>query len=91
MVYQLLMSTADIAYGTNGLPYAVRKQGAGLANLDSALATTAYITTKDKNGNVMDKTKIELGDDPQKKGEYVLSFTINNFGDKDLSYKLVLT
>ena len=25
----------------------------GLANLEKALATTAYITTKDKNGNII--------------------------------------
>ena len=88
MVYQLLMSTADIALNKNGSPYAVRKQGAGLANLMSAIETTAYITTKDENGNVMDKTKLELGDDPDKKGVYVLNFTVNNFGSKDLTYKL---
>ncbi len=88
LVYQLLMSTADIALNTNGLPYAVRKQGAGLANLASALATTAYITTKDADGKEMDKTKIELGDDPKKTGEYEMTFTINNFGKKNLSYEL---
>jgi len=88
MVYQLLMSTADIALNTNGSPYAVRKQGAGLANLASALATTAYISTKDAEGNEMDKTKIELGDDPEKTGKYEMTFTINNFGKKTLSYEL---
>lgn len=88
LVYQLLMSTADIALNTNGSPYAVRKQGAGLANLASALATTAYVTTKDAEGNVMDKTKIELGDDPEKTGKYEMTFTINNFGKKTLSYEL---
>ena len=88
LVYQLLMSTADIALNTNGSPYAVRKQGAGLANLASALATTAYITTKDADGNEMDKTKIELGDDPEKTGVYEMSFTINNFGKKKLSYEV---
>ncbi|MBQ3559002.1 MAG: leucine-rich repeat protein [Agathobacter sp.] len=88
LVYQLLMSTADIALNTNGSPYAVRKQGAGLANLASALATTAYITTKDAEGNEMDKTKIELGDDPEKTGKYEMSFTINNFGKKTLSYEI---
>ena len=88
LVYQLLMSTADIALNTNGLPYAVRKQGAGLANLINSINTTGYITTKDKDGNVMDKTKIELGDDPEKKGEYVLNFTVNNIGDKELTYEI---
>ena len=88
LIYQLLMSTADIALNTNGLPYAVRKQGAGLANLANALATTAYITTKDADGNEMDKTKLELGDDPEKTGVYEMTFTINNFGKKTLSYEL---
>ncbi len=88
MIYQLLMSTADIALNKNGQPYAVRKQGAGLANLMNAINTTGYLTTKDKNGNVMDKTKIELGDDPQKNGVYELNFTINNIGDTELVYNL---
>ncbi len=88
MVYQLLMSTADIALNTNGLPYSVRKQGAGLANLLSATQTPAYITTQDENGKDMDKTKLELGDDPEKTGVYTMSFTVNNIGDKNLSYEL---
>ena len=88
LVYQLLMSTADIALSTNGLPYAVRKQGAGLANLEKALETTAYISTKDADGKEMDKAKIELGDDPKKTGKYELKFTINNFGKKKLSYEV---
>ena len=88
MVNRLMMSTADIVLGTNGLPYAVRKQGAGLANLTSSLQTDAYIVTYDADGKEMDKTKLELGDDPNKTGVYVLKFTVKNFGDKDLSYKL---
>ncbi len=88
MVYQLLMSTADIALGKNGLPYAVRKQGAGLANLMNAIKTTGYITTLDKDGNVMDKTKLELGDDKDKTGVYEMTFIVNNFGDKDLTYDI---
>ena len=86
MVNRLMMSTADIIYNTNGLPYAVRKQGAGLANLLSSINTTAYITTYDKDGGVMDKTKLELGDDPQKTGRYELNFTVTNFGDTTLTY-----
>ncbi len=88
MVNSLMMSTADIAMNTNGLPYSVRKQGAGLANLISCIDTPAYITTYDKDGKVMDKAKIELGDDPDKTGEYEMKFAINNFGDKAVSYKL---
>ncbi len=87
-VNRLLMSTANILINTNGLPYAVRKQGAGLASLTDASTTPAYILTYDENGNVMDKSKIELGDDPQKTGVYTLKFTVQNFESTALSYNL---
>ncbi len=86
LVNQLMMSTADIILNTNGQPYAVRKQGAGLANLFNSIKTDAYITTKDETGAVMDKTKIELGDDKEKTGVYTLNFTVNNFGDETRTY-----
>ena len=85
LVNQLMMSTADIVYNVNGLPYAVRKQGAGLANLDNIGSTKAYIVTY-KDGKEMDKTKLELGDDPSKSGVYTLSFSVVNFGKTALSY-----
>ena len=88
MVNRLLMSTADITFGKNGLPYAVRKQGAGLANLTDSAATKAYIATYNKDGSVMDKSKIELGDDPKKTGVYTLNFGIVNFGNSTLSYDM---
>ena len=88
MVNRLLMSTADIALNTNGNPYAVRKQGAGLANLTNSLKTPAYILTYDKNGKAMDKTKLELGDDPSKTGVYTMSFTVTNIGSSSLSYEI---
>ena len=44
MTQQLIMSTATIAYNEEGNPYSPRKQGAGLANLDGALATQGYLT-----------------------------------------------
>ncbi len=92
LVNCLTMSTADIMYNTNGLPYAVRKQGAGLANLISASTTTAYIQTFDRHdGSVMDKSKIELGDDREKTGVYTLKFAINNFGSSTLTYNLSAT
>jgi len=88
MVNKLMMSTADIALNTNGLPYAVRKQGAGLANLLSSIHTPAYITTYAEDGSVMDKTKLELGDDPQKTGVYELVFNVVNFGEDSLTYDI---
>ncbi len=88
-VNRLLMSTADIVNNKNGLPYAVRKQGAGLANLTSAIATDAYILTYDRrDGSIMDKSKIELGDDPAKNGVYTLKFSVYNFGSSSLSYDI---
>ncbi len=92
VVNRLLMSTADAVNNKNGLPYAVRKQGAGLANLNSAIATDAYIITYDRtDGSVMDKSKIELGDDPEKKGVYTLKFSVYNFGTSSLSYDISAT
>lgn len=88
MVNSLMMSTADIALNTNGLPYSVRKQGAGLANLTASIETPAYITTYDVEGAAMDKAKLELGDDPDKTGVYEMKFTVTNFGDKNITYNV---
>lgn len=84
----LMMSTADIIYNQINLPYSVRKQGAGLANLISSIETTAFIRTYNEDGTVMDKTKLELGDDESKAGVYELNFTIHNFGTTSLTYDL---
>ncbi len=88
MVNRLMMSTADIVLNMNGQPYAVRKQGAGLANLNSCLTTPAYITTYAADGTVLDRTKLELGDDPEKTGVYQMKFTVNNFGSDALTYEI---
>ena len=88
MVNQLMMSTADILLNTNGNPYAVRKQGAGNANLNHCAATSAYIQTYDASGNPMTKTKIELGDDPNRDGVYTMTFSVVNFGETTLTYDL---
>ncbi len=85
-VNQLMMSTADIVYNMIGLPYAVRKQGAGLANLTKATSTPAYLSTFDADGSEMDKTKLELGDDKNKSGVYEMKFAINNISNASLSY-----
>ena len=94
-VNRLMMSTADIIINKNGTPYSVRKQGAGLSNLTNSAKSDAYIITYEKgeDGNFdtekpMDKSKIELGDDPNKTGNYTLVFTIKNFGSKSLSYNM---
>ena len=83
MTNQLLMSTGTIILDENGNPYSPRKQGAGLGNLDAALETLAYLSVEGST-----KTKIELKDDPNKTGKYVLEFDINNISDKTLTYNL---
>ncbi len=91
-VNQLMMSTADIVYNKNGLAYSVRKQGSGLMNIMSSINSASYITTyeKDADGNTvaMDKTKIELGDDKQKKGVYEMTFDVNNVSKQTVSYDI---
>ena len=88
IVNQLMMSTTDILKNKNGLPYAVRKQGAGLMNLQKATTAEAYLTTLDKNGQLMDKTKLELGDDKDKTGIYTMQFVINNISGSAISYDI---
>ena len=88
MVSRLMMSTADIIINKNGQPYAVRKQGAGLANLLKSIETKAIILTYDENGDVMSKTKLELGDDKAKTGVYEMTFAVQNFGSAALSYDI---
>lgn len=83
MAYQLLMSTATIALDEEGNPYSPRRQGAGLASLSDAISTRAYATV---DGN--SKTKLELGDDPNKTGIYTMKFNVVNISQAPISYKV---
>ncbi|MBQ5930073.1 MAG: S8 family serine peptidase, partial [Clostridia bacterium] len=87
IVYQLMMSTTDIVYNKNGIPFAVRKQGSGLVNMKKALETQAYIITSNENG-VMEKTKLEIGDDKERTGVYEMSFEVRNISSSAISYDL---
>lgn len=80
---ELLMSTATIALNEDGNPYSPRKQGAGLASLDNAVTTKAYITVDDS-----DRTKLELGDDPKRTGIYEMKFNVENLSSETLEYDL---
>ena len=77
LVNRLLMSTAtpivDEAHDTF---YFVRRQGAGLANPAAAMASQAYIQVEGTN-----KSKFELGDDPERTGVYTMDFEVVNFSD----------
>lgn len=85
-INQVLMSTATIALNEEGNPYSPRKQGAGLASIANAINTESFITVCDNEGNVRDKTKIELYDDPSKTGVYQFEFVINNIKDINATY-----
>ncbi len=88
LVNRLMMSTADIVYNKNGLPYAVRKQGAGLVNIYKAASSAGYITTYDLAGNLMDKAKLELGDDKDETGVYEMKFDVTNISSSPVTYDI---
>lgn len=76
-VNQLLMSSARMALNEEGNPYSPRRQGAGLADIASAIAAESFIYVKDGNSQ-LSKTKLELGDDKNRTGVYEMSFTVKN-------------
>ena len=86
LAYALIMSTAVPAKGSNGVTASPRKQGAGLVNLASAMATKAYLQVEGK-----ERPKLELGDDPDKTGEYQMTFRVVNFGTEALQYAITPT
>lgn len=88
---QMLMSTATIALNEEGVPYSPRKQGAGLASASNVVKTNAYLTvneTIDGTTSVKAKSKIELGDDPERTGVYTMEFNVVNISAKQLTYNL---
>ena len=83
LVNQLTMSTATIALDRKGNPYSPRKQGAGIADIAKSTTTPAYLYVDGLN-----KTKLELGDDPTRSGVYTMTVNLKNISDRALSYKL---
>ena len=84
LVDAILISTADPVADSAGDLAAVRKQGSGLMDLAGATTTKAYLSVA---GSA--RPKLEIGDDPEKTGVFEMTFTVNNFGDEDLSYSVV--
>ena len=94
LAQSLLMSTAEPVvedfgeYGDGYYP--VLRQGAGLANVAAAISSGSYLlmdsnaTDSYKDG----KIKVELGDDPDRKGLYTFGFTIYNMEDTDTAFNL---
>lgn len=85
MANQMLMSTATIIVDQQANPYSPRKQGAGLASLSNVVNTKAYLTVEG-----IDRTKLELGDDKEKRGVYEMTFSVVNLSEDTLSYDLSL-
>lgn len=94
LAQSLLMSTAVPQledYGEAGAGYyPVLRQGAGLANVGKAIAADSYILMgEDANQSYADgKVKVELGDDPERKGTYAFSFSIHNLTNVEKTYAL---
>ena len=82
----LMVSTAIPSVDGNGVPYSPRVQGAGLVNTGAAISTPAYISVEGHNVG-----KIELKDDPEKIGRYVLTFQITNLTDAAITYDVNVT
>lgn len=83
MTNQMLMSTATIVLNEEGNPYSPRKQGAGLANLYNVVNTDAYLTV-----DGIDRTKLELKDDPNRTGVYTMTFNVVNISNGTVQYDL---
>ena len=66
----------------------VRRQGAGLVNLDSALNSKVYLDGVDKDGKQIGKAKIELfNNEDIAKGNVKLSFAAINEGTDSVTYE----
>ncbi|MDD4291727.1 MAG: leucine-rich repeat protein [Clostridia bacterium] len=83
MAIQLLMSTAQVLVDEDGNPITPRRQGAGLADLEAAIASDAYLTVTGSN-----KTKLNLGSDADKSGVYTLYFNLVNTSDNEMRFKV---
>lgn len=83
MVRHLLMSTSVPLYYDSEyyVEYSPRQQGSGLANAYNAVTTQAYLSVPG-----CDLPKAELGDDPDRTGEYSFTYQVTNFSNKDAYY-----
>ncbi len=88
LAHSLLMGTAVPVMETEtGMPYSIRRQGTGLANVSRAMTAGAYLLVGDAENND-GKIKVELGDDPAREGVYDVTFTVFNLKDTDLTYDI---
>ena len=84
LAQSLLMSTAEpLKEAASGSYYSILKQGAGLGRVDLAVSSETYVLVE---GQKDGKVKVELGDDPQRTGEYSFSFSLYNLTDEAQDY-----
>ena len=79
LIQQMLMATAiPITYPDSDIPYSPRLQGAGMVNLDNALAAPVVLY------NSAGRTLVNLGDGID--NTFKLSFTAKNYSDTDVTF-----
>lgn len=83
LINTLLMNTASIVEDATGVPYTPRKQGAGLAQVNDAISTGAYVTVEGS-----EKPKAELGDSANGYFSKEVTLTIHNITDSQLTYNM---
>ena len=83
----LVMSTAVPVTDPEGILYSPRKQGAGAANVYSAVTSPVYLTSYQvATGELTPKGS--LGDDPGRTGKFTFAFTMHNLSGSDQQYML---
>ncbi len=87
LAQSLLMSTAVPLKEKDQEEYSPRKQGSGLANAAAATTTPVYILMGEKEEND-GKVKAELGDDPDRSGQYEFAFDVYNLTEEYQYYAL---
>ncbi len=90
LIQSLLMSTAEPVRPSANSYYSILQQGAGLANIYSAITADSYImmAAGSSSGDADGKVKVELFDDPDKTGTYSATFTIYNLYDVEKTISL---
>ncbi len=91
LAQSLLMSTAEpVVEEKSEYYYSVLKQGAGLANVGSAVTANSYLLMDESaTASWADgKIKAELGEDADRNGQYSFSFTLNNLTNTARGYTL---
>lgn len=86
IVNQLIMSTAKpVPYPGSDCCYSPRKTGAGLVNINDAMAAHAYLSV---SGTEDSRPKIELGYDASRNGTYTMKFNVTNISNTAQTYNV---